>query len=301
MKKMIFGALALLLAAGALSSCDKKGAQDTTESKIPAALLDSTSTAYGKMVGSIILNDYTQFKNSPEAPTKEEILKGVQDVMKLKATHGNRIGMEMALQMLAEMEHLETQGVALDRQKFLTAFVAAFNADSISVMDVQQSSQDFQRLMESAVKAAQASELTEEEVSEETDPAAQNGQAAQVYIDMLKSENPAVMTTDSGLSYEIKAPGTGAHPTAESTVTVLYTGRTIDGNTFDTTDGRGPAEFSLAHVVPGFSEGLQLLGKGGKATLYMPGNLAYGDAGVPQAGIGPNEMLIFDVELVDFK
>ncbi|MDE6526437.1 MAG: FKBP-type peptidyl-prolyl cis-trans isomerase, partial [Muribaculaceae bacterium] len=114
-----------------------------------------------------------------------------------------------------------------------------------------------------------------------------------------KAENADVRTTESGLSYLIANEGDGQHPDENATVVVNYTGKHIDGEVFDTTDGRGPATFNLQGVVPGFREGLMLLGKGGKATLYIPGKLAYGNQGQPAAGIGPNEMLIFDVELLD--
>ena len=106
---------------------------------------------------------------------------------------------------------------------------------------------------------------------------------------------------ESGLAYVIEVPGVDPKPEANATVEVNYTGKLIDGTVFDTTDGRGPATFNLQGVVPGFREGIMLLGKGGKATLYIPGSLAYGVNGAPQAGIGPNQLLIFDVELLDIK
>ncbi|MBP3638966.1 MAG: FKBP-type peptidyl-prolyl cis-trans isomerase, partial [Muribaculaceae bacterium] len=77
---------------------------------------------------------------------------------------------------------------------------------------------------------------------------------------------------------------------------IKYTGRLVDGTVFDSSDD---ARLSPAGVVPGFAEGLQMLGKGGKATFYIPGDLAYGVDGAPRAGIGPNAMLIFDVEVLD--
>ena len=70
----------------------------------------------------------------------------------------------------------------------------------------------------------------------------------------------------------------------------------MDGTVFDSSED---ARLSPAGVVPGFGEGLEMLGKGGKATLYIPGKLAYGVDGAPRAGIGPNAMLIFDIEGLD--
>ena len=109
--------------------------------------------------------------------------------------------------------------------------------------------------------------------------------------------------TPSGLAYKIITKGTGKeHPTAASNVTVHYTGKLLDGTIFDSSVERGqPVTFPLNRVIPGWTEGVQLMVVGDKWTFIIPGNLAYGERGVPQAGIGPNETLIFDVELLEIK
>lgn len=113
-------------------------------------------------------------------------------------------------------------------------------------------------------------------------------------------ENKAVVALPSGLHYEIVAQGTGAMPTPAQTVKVHYTGTLVDGTVFDSSVQRGePAEFQLDQVIPGWTEGLQKLSKGGKIKLYVPPQLAYGDDGRP--GIPPASTLIFDVELLDIK
>lgn len=111
----------------------------------------------------------------------------------------------------------------------------------------------------------------------------------------------SALVTASGLGVYVENPGGETHPSTTTPVTVHYRGRLTNGKVFDSSYDRGePATFMPAQVVPGFAEGLMMLGKGGKATLYIPGNLAYGPAGVPQAGIGPDENLIFDIEIIDF-
>lgn len=111
----------------------------------------------------------------------------------------------------------------------------------------------------------------------------------------------SVTKTASGLRYKIIAAGSAEKPTATSTVKALYTGRLCDGKVFDTTDTRGgqPLEFSLAGVVKGWTEGLQLIGKGGKIHLWVPAELGYGNQGGGSMPAG--SVLDFDVELVDFK
>ena len=94
--------------------------------------------------------------------------------------------------------------------------------------------------------------------------------------------------------------GVGEKATDDDFVKVKYVGKLINDTVFD--DSKGEArEFPVKGVVPGFAEGLKLLGKGGKATLYIPGKLGYGVQGQPAAGIGPNQMLVFEVEITEIN
>lgn len=111
-----------------------------------------------------------------------------------------------------------------------------------------------------------------------------------------KKEN--VKETPSGLQYVVEKEGEGATPTAEDEVTVHYTGRLLDGTVFDSSVNRGePATFPLNRVIPGWTEGVQLMKEGAKYTFFIPSDLAYGPQGVPGA-IPPHSTLIFDVELI---
>ncbi len=109
---------------------------------------------------------------------------------------------------------------------------------------------------------------------------------------------PGVTTTASGLQYKVITAGKGKKPAATSQVKVHYSGTLIDGTKFDSSYDRGqPAEFALNGVIAGWTEALQLMNEGSKYQLFIPSNLAYGDT--PRPGpIGPNAMLIFDVELL---
>ena len=127
----------------------------------------------------------------------------------------------------------------------------------------------------------------------------QNQTANVAFFNKLK-ENKAIVELPSGLRYEIVMPGAGAAPKATETVKVHYTGTLVDGSVFDSSVQRGePAEFALDQVIPGWTEGIQKMTKGGKIKLYVPPQLAYGDDGRP--GIPPGSTLIFEVELLDIK
>ena len=108
------------------------------------------------------------------------------------------------------------------------------------------------------------------------------------------------LKTASGMSHKVLTPGTGTtHPAPESQVLVHYTGWTMDGKEFDSSVKRGqPIDFYLNEVIPGWTEGVQLMVKGEKRRLWIPGNLAYDNSPRPDA---PKGLLIFDIELLDFK
>lgn len=115
---------------------------------------------------------------------------------------------------------------------------------------------------------------------------------------VLNETYGAAKTTPSGLRYIIEKEGEGENPKATSSVTVHYTGYLLNGNKFDSSVDRGqPATFGLNQVIPGWTEGLQLLKPGGKAKLIIPANLGYGANGYPPV-IPPNSWLVFDVELI---
>ena len=121
---------------------------------------------------------------------------------------------------------------------------------------------------------------------------------------LLVDDDPAILLSVGDQlqfeGYEVVKAGNGTFPKATDTVTVHYTGRLIDGTVFDSSVQRGqPAEFQLDQVIPGWTEGIQKVDKGGSIKLYIPPQLAYGDEGRP--GIPPSSTLIFDVELLDIK
>lgn len=123
------------------------------------------------------------------------------------------------------------------------------------------------------------------------------GAEAESFFAELK-KNPKVLSTPSGLHYEIIEAGTDPKPKPEDTVKVHYTGTLVNGTKFDSSVDRGePAEFPLNGVIPGWTEGLQLVGTGGKLKLYIPSKLGYGEQGAG-GSIPPNATLIFDVELL---
>ncbi len=119
--------------------------------------------------------------------------------------------------------------------------------------------------------------------------------------EMFLSENKTksgVITTESGLQYQVVTEGSGEKPKAEDRVKVHYTGTLLDGTVFDSSIERGePAEFALNQVIKGWTEGLQIMPVGSKYIFWIPSDLAYGERGTQN--IKPNSVLKFEVELLE--
>lgn len=112
------------------------------------------------------------------------------------------------------------------------------------------------------------------------------------------AKNDSVVQTESGLQYMVLKEGTGTKPGPTDTVTVHYTGKLLDGTVFDSSVERGePISFPLDKVIPGWTEGLQLMSEGSEYRLFIPSELAYGSKGAGNK-ILPNATLIFDVQLL---
>lgn len=135
-------------------------------------------------------------------------------------------------------------------------------------------------------------------------PISAMAQSAMIKGEMYLKQNAkaeGVKTLPSGLQIKVLKEGTGRQPKATDTVVVHYRGRTIAGKEFDSSYKRSaPATFPLKGVIKGWTEGLQHLKEGGKAELTIPSELAYGSQGAG-ADIGPDETLIFEVELISIK
>ena len=129
--------------------------------------------------------------------------------------------------------------------------------------------------------------------------ASENAEKGQAFLAENKAKE-GVTTTESGLQYRVITEGSGVKPKATDTVTVHYSGKLLDGTEFDSSYSRNePATFDLNSVIPGWTEGLQLMPQGSKWELVIPSELAYGPGA--NGPIPPNSVLVFEVELLEVK
>ncbi|HRH70735.1 MAG TPA: FKBP-type peptidyl-prolyl cis-trans isomerase [Flavobacteriales bacterium] len=151
-----------------------------------------------------------------------------------------------------------------------------------------------QAVMQGYMMKMQAKRQAEEQAAGEV-----NRVAGETFL-AENGKRAGVVTTPSGLQYEVITMGTGPKPTETDQVKVHYTGTLIDGKVFDSSVERGePAVFGVGQVIRGWVEGLQLMPTGSKWKLFIPSDLAYGPSGGPGGSIPGNSTLIFEVELLE--
>ncbi len=198
------------------------------------------------------------------------------------------LGASLGRYMDNSLKEQEKLGIKLDKKLLIEGVQDAFAGKSkLSDADIEQTLKAF----EGNVKAAAQAKMEKD--------AKENAQKGDAFAAKFAKE-AGVKKTASGLLYKVEKEGTGPAPVDSDTVVVNYKGTLINGTEFDNSYKRGePLTFRLDGVIPGWTEGLKHLKKGGKIELVIPPDLAYGQNGVP--GIPPNSTLVFDVELLDIK
>ena len=196
------------------------------------------------------------------------------------------IGASMGSFALSRQEQLEGLDMSLDMEVVRQGFNDALNGEPALSMEEMQT---IIRNSDQEVRAKQEAMAKQD--------AEANVAAGAAYL-AQNAEKEGVTVTESGLQYEVMVEGAGAKPAATDIVKVHYKGTLIDGTEFDSSYSRGePAEFPLNRVIPGWTEGVQLMSEGGKFKFVIPSELAYGERAT--GSITPNSTLIFEVELLE--
>ena len=252
------------------------------------------STAIGASMGGGVNNQIKTITDKTYLAklSKNEIAKGVDYVLAIDTANvGRTAGLDIGLKLMTQIQYFEKEGEKINRKLVIEQFEKALMKDSVSMEEIEKHSQFIQN---ADIKIQQKKESKRLESPE----AIEGTKTGEAFINKKKQEDSEIKTTASGLSYKIIFEGEGDKATDSDYVKVIYKGSLIDGTVFDDSNGEA-REFPVSGVVPGFAEGIKLLGKGGKAILYIPGKLGYGAQGQPYAGIGPNQMLIFEVKVTD--
>jgi FKBP-type peptidyl-prolyl cis-trans isomerase FkpA/FKBP-type peptidyl-prolyl cis-trans isomerase FklB len=183
---------------------------------------------------------------------------------------------------------LAEQGLELDLDLLVAALRASYSGEE-TLLTREEALAERDKFMQ----------RRQQELEEQRNVDAQrNLEEGQAFL-AQNAERDDVIVTESGLQYRVMTEGDGASPAATDQVTVHYRGTLLNGTEFDSSYARGePATFALNQVIPGWTEGVQLMQEGAKYEFFIPADLAYGEQGRP-GPIGPNSTLIFEVELIE--
>lgn len=301
-REKVLAAMRVAMATDSVSPIDQQRSYSAFQKAMNSFAADSTSistadslaTAYGNMVGLGVATEIAA-QTDNKKPDIQNFIKGVEILVGKSNSDEFIAGVSSGLSMAQDIASVEHDGVNVRRNVVMDSFKKAYRSDAIPEAELEKIAQQYQDLV-----IAINNEYREREDKRlaATDEAVKNIKTGEALVAKMKKANPAARTTESGLTYIITNAGTGDRIKDDDTVIVKYTGSHLDGKVFDSSEN---AKFLPKLTVKGFAEGLRMLGKGGKATFWIPGKLGYGGRGVPQAGIEPMETLVFDVEIIDIE
>lgn len=302
MKKIIMACGVAVMLLGTVS-CNKSASDSA--SSADKAFGDSLSMSMGEFNGAQLLANYLNLPESERAKyDKDEILRGFkQIIMTDTAAYGYLTGISMGIQLLNQLNRFEETGIAINRNKLYEAYAKAFGADSVSpesLNTIQLTYQTFaQQAQQKMMEYYQAKEEAARIEKENSPEAKENTAKGEAYLKEQMAQDKDIKVTASGLGYKVVKEGTGEPVGRNGAATVKYVGKLIDGTIFD--QNEEGVMMNPRQVVPGFGEALAMMKEGSSYILYIPGKLAYGPEGRPEAGIAPNAMLVFEVQTSDVK
>jgi FKBP-type peptidyl-prolyl cis-trans isomerase FklB len=290
MKKLNIFLVVAVIAASVLSSCN------SNSTKMPSLKnqIDSLNYAFGLSNGNGIKQYYlaADSANADSLNAKiESLLRGMDEGMKGEATDNPELS-ELGTNIGNALKEQKTAGLMGDSS--LTVDIKLIKQGLINGMkgsNIQMTAEEAQLYLNTTMQ-----KLQEKRMQEQNGP---NKAAGEVFL-KENAKKAGVVTTASGLQYEVIKKGTGALPTDTSRVKVHYHGTLIDGTVFDSSVDRGePAVFGVNQVIKGWTEALKLMPVGSKYKLYIPQELAYGSQNM--GNIKPFSALIFEVELISIE
>lgn len=268
----------------ALTGCDEKDNSTISQPATQAAAVTSNSNQTDNKTETVTnsSNQATETASNTIANNdNSEVVDASKDAYALGASLGSYID-----------SNLTNNNVTLDKNIITTGFSDALQGKS------KYTTEEINNMVSALDQRIQKEVAARNEALK-----ALNAEAGEKFRAEFAKEK-GVKQTESGILYQIIDAGSDKHPTKDDVVTVQYTGTLTDGQKFDSSYDRGePAMFLLGQVIPGWAEGVQLIGVGGKIKLVLPPDLAYGDQSMPAqpgyAAITPGSTLVFEVELSD--
>lgn len=287
MKNMKLYIAVALVAAFTFSSCN------SNKTKTPAlkTQMDSLNYAFGLANGGGI-KEYYKINGDSAEQKIAALLDGVKEGMKGEVSKEYAEITDLGTRIGTSLKDQEKSGLMGDSTiKVDIKLIKQGLLNGLKGSNVQMTPEEGQKYLQTTMQVLQTKRMEAQ--------FGPNKKAGEAFL-AANAKKPGVITTASGLQYEVIKKGTGALPTDTSLVKVHYHGTLIDGTVFDSSVNRGtPAEFGVNQVIPGWTEVLKLMPVGSKYKVYIPQQLAYGSQ--DKGNIMPFSTLIFEVELLEIK
>jgi FKBP-type peptidyl-prolyl cis-trans isomerase len=295
MRKFILSLGVAALVGGALTSCGN-GSNASQEDQ---AFGDSIAVALGQY-GAVNQQQMLARMKANMSPedfakiNKDDFMAGLKSVMEADTAKMSYFqGVQAGLQLMQQITGIaQSTDYPISPKKVYEAFKEVYSLDSVSNPETYMNN-----IQEVSQKLQERAQAREEKRISESEENKTNIKAGEAYVAKVLKEG--YTKAASGIAYKIDNPGTGDKIQPSDKVTINYKGMKTDGTVFDATKDR-PYTSSASAFIPGFNEALSMLAKGGKMTVVIPGDQAYGLHGAGSQ-IGPNETLVFDIEVVDVE
>lgn len=302
--KKIIGAV-IIVAATAFAACNGSGSGNVTvepglDSLFSSAKADSMVMSSAQMGGWELGGMIAQAKQSDSTFSETDFLNGVKYAMAADTSVSYTYGMQIGMNINNMIKNWDKNGIYVNRNAFFEAFKKSLMQKSDTVPNFEQSA--FVNSLNQRLNQEfyQAKEAYENYKLENTDESKANVARGEQYIDSVAKANPSVKIAASGLAYDITNPGSDKKASLENDdiVDVWYTASTLDGRVFDRVDSINARPRPLKYFgTPGLQQGIEMVGEGGSAVLYVPGRLAYGPNKDGRYRLTPNEPIIYNIQV----
>lgn len=297
MKKIMLMAAAVL--AISFAACDKNGSSNPNyegfDSLFSQAQTDSLVMAMATASGSQLGNQFAEVQTQNPSLSREDFIKGFRYAMAADTATAFGYGMQSGMQLKYQLRQFADKGLRVNQHAFIACFAKYFMSDSIDRYQSSIAQEEAGRLSRKLQQAEQKYQTAKLEQSAES---MENIAKGRRVVDSLIT-NDGYQATASGVAYKVLQPGEGETVKASDRVKLAYTAKTLDGRTFDGATADNARPQAVATRVPGLQEGLQKLQQGSKAVIYVPGREAYGVNLNNRYNLGPNETVVYEVEVLE--
>ncbi len=294
-KLLIASALLLSLSFTACNHGSSVSNNEGFDTLFSQAKTDSLIAALGTNIGYQNNQQFERALAQDSTLSKEAFLKGVRYVLSADTVTAFTYGMYTGFNMASQCKQIEQMGVTVNRTLLFNTFQKAFLADSVGPMAIAMAQEEAGALSRELREAQQAYQVAKVKNSPESKENIERGRAA---IDSVGNQGYKVLA--SGVAYKVNEAGSSTDSIkSNSRVLMQYTGRTLNGRVFDRAQGENVRPVLVSTRIPGLQETLTKLHKGDKATIYIPGDEAYQENLNGRYGLGPNETVVYEVEVQD--